>query len=71
MFPISRTEPHIEERVIAFSIEHPAFGQTRESNELKKEGLFISSCGVRCVWLLRDMETFKKRLTALETKVAQ
>jgi Transposase and inactivated derivatives len=67
----NRIEVHIEERVVAFAIEHPAFGQTRASNELKKEGVFISPCGVRCVWLRHDLETFQKRLKALESKVAQ
>ncbi len=67
----NRIEAHIEERVVCFAIEHPAFGQTRVSNELKKEGLFISPCGVRCVWLRHDLATFQKRLKALESKVAQ
>jgi hypothetical protein len=31
----NRIEKHIEERVVAFAIENPAFGQTRASNELK------------------------------------
>lgn len=67
----NRIEPQIEARVVAFAIENPAFGQTRASNELKKEGVFISPCGVRCVWLRHDLETFQKRLKALEAKVAQ
>ncbi|MDH6303354.1 hypothetical protein M2459_000712 [Parabacteroides sp. PF5-5] len=67
----NRIEAHIEERVVAFAIENPAFGQTRASNELKKEGMFVSPCGVRCVWLRHDLETFQKRLKALEAKVAQ
>lgn len=67
----NRIELQIEERVISFATENPAFGQVRVSNELKKEGVFISPAGVRCVWLRNDLETFRKRLKALEVKAAQ
>jgi len=67
----NRIEAQIETRVVSFAIEHPAFGQTRACNELKKEGVFISPAGVRCVWLRHDLATFQRRLKALETKVAQ
>lgn len=67
----NRVEEHIERAVVDFAIEQPAYGQLRASNELKMRGIYISPGGVRSVWLRHDLETFKKRLKALEAKMAQ
>src|SRR5690606_21036672 len=67
----NRVEEHIEEAVVKLATDNPAMGQVRISNELRKKGLFISPGGVRSVWVRHDLETFKKRLKALETIIAQ
>lgn len=67
----NRVDPVIEAAVAAFAIDQPAYGQLRVSNELRKRGLFVSSGGVRSIWLRHDLETFSKRLKALSAKVAQ
>ncbi len=36
-----------------------------------KRGILISASGIRSVWQRNNLENFKKRLKALEAKVAQ
>jgi transposase InsO family protein len=67
----NRTAPDVEERVVALAVEQPAWGQVRVSNELAKEGVRISPCGVRCVWVRHDLQTMQKRLAALEALSAR
>jgi transposase InsO family protein len=67
----NRTAPEIEALILDLSLEQPAFGQIRIANEVRKRGHSISPAGVRGVWQRHDLETMKKRLKALEAKVAQ
>ena len=67
----NRVEEATEAAITAFALEQPAFGQVRVSNELRKRGIFVSPSGVRSVWLRQNLESFKKRLSALEKHVAK
>ena len=79
LFDANRRKPNLKNRVddlterhvVNMAFEFPAFGQTCASNELRKRGVFISSSGVRCVWLRNGLETFKKRLKYLEEEMAK
>lgn len=78
LFDRSRRQPNLKNRVDeitemtvkAYAVEQPAHGQARVSNELRKRGIFVSSSGVRSIWLRHNLESFKKRLSALEAKSA-
>ena len=67
----NRVEKFIENAIIDFATDEPAYGQTRVSNELRKKGISVSPGGVRGVWLRHELETFPKRLKALEEKAVK
>lgn len=67
----NRVDKVVEEAVLSMAIEYPAYGQLRVSNELKKAGILVSPGGVRSIWLRNDLNNMKKRLQALEAKMAQ
>lgn len=67
----NRVDEAVEQAVLAFVLENPAAGQVRVSNELRKRGTFVSSSGVRSIWLRHSLHTFKQRLALLEKKAAE
>ena len=75
---ISRSKPNkknrvaeaVENAVVEFAFENPAYGQVRVANTLKQRGIFVSPGGVRSIWLRHGLEKFGKRLDALEKRVA-
>lgn len=67
----NRVDETVEKAVLDYALEQPAHGQHRTSNELRKKGIFVSGSGVRSIWLRHNLESFKKRLAALEAKVAR
>jgi transposase InsO family protein len=79
LFEVSRKKPNLKNRVeeateqavIDFAVAFPAHGQVRVSNELRKEGVFVSPSGVRSIWLRHDLASMKQRLRVLEQKSAE
>jgi len=67
----NRVPERVEQAVLAMAIDDPSLGQKRVSDVLRQRGIFISPGGVRSVWLRHGLETFAKRLKALEEHVAR
>lgn len=67
----NRVDEVTEQAVVQSATDNPAWGQARTSNELRKQGVFISPSGVRSIWLRHDLGNFKLRLKALEAQVAK
>jgi transposase InsO family protein len=62
----NRVSAEIEARILDYALSKPTHGAQRVANELRLQGLTVSSSGVRGVWLRQDLETRTKRLLRLE-----
>jgi hypothetical protein len=40
--------------------EFPAYGQHRVANQLPLQGIMVSGCSVRSIWLRYDLQIFKE-----------
>src|SRR5438128_9545757 len=67
----NRVAPEVEAAIVKMAFDYPAYGQARACNELRKQGIFISAAGVRCVWQRHDLAVSEKRLKALEARLAR
>jgi transposase InsO family protein len=67
----NRVPDHVEQAVLKIATDQPALGQYRVANELQQQGIMVSGSGIRSIWIRHDLQTFKKRLKALEALVAK
>ena len=68
----NRFPPEVEEAIVRMTLAHPTWGQQRVAHELLlQDDIRVSSGGVRCVWLRRDLRRMADRLRALEAVSAQ
>nr|VFJ92163.1 MAG: Winged helix-turn helix [Candidatus Kentron sp. H]VFJ93117.1 MAG: Winged helix-turn helix [Candidatus Kentron sp. H]VFJ99978.1 MAG: Winged helix-turn helix [Candidatus Kentron sp. H] len=66
--PKNRVDERTEAAVVQHAIDYPAHGQARTSNQLRKQGIFVSWSGVRSIWPRHGLACFKKRLCVLSKK---
>lgn len=64
-FP-NETPADVKEKVIAVSIEHPAWGPLKVSDHLRLDSISVSPSTVRNIWLKEGLETKYKRILRLE-----
>ena len=64
-FP-NETPAEVREKVINLSIEHPAWGPMRVSDNLRLEGVSVSPSTVRNLWIKEGLESRYKRILRLE-----
>ncbi len=66
-FP-NATPREIGDRVVALSLEHPAWGKTRIADNLRDEGISLHPTTVRKILLREGLETKYRRLVFLEER---
>ncbi|MDJ0853042.1 MAG: helix-turn-helix domain-containing protein [Myxococcota bacterium] len=62
----NRVSEEVEEKILAYALDHPTHGQQRVANELRLQNINVSPAGVRGVWMRHGLETRHRRLLRLE-----
>jgi transposase InsO family protein len=65
------TPPEVVERLLALSLEHPAWGCVRLSEMLRLEGTSLSSPTIQTILIKRGLGTRYERLLELERRMAE
>lgn len=55
----NQVDEKVEQAVVKFVLDFPAYGQVYVSNELSKQGIFVSAGEVRSIWLRNNLANFK------------
>src|SRR5579859_6899144 len=64
------TAPEVVERILALSLEHPAWGCVRLSERLKLDGISVSSPTIQNILIKHQMGSKFERLLKLEAQAA-
>jgi hypothetical protein len=67
----NRVPAEIEAAVLAHGLDHPCHGALRVEQELRLQGLAVSSSGIRGVWQRHNLLTKHERLLRLEKETSQ
>jgi transposase InsO family protein len=67
----NRVGQEIEDAILAHCLDHPCHGAVRVEQELRLQGIQVSSGGVRGVWQRHNLLTRHERLLRLEKQTAQ
>ena len=57
----NRIEKQIEDLVVAYAVEQPAYGQQRASNELRKKGTIVAPSTIRCIPFKKGLKHWKQK----------
>jgi hypothetical protein len=63
---LCETPPEFRDKVIALSIQHPAWGPMKISDQLRLENVNVAPSTIRNIWIKEEMENRYKRLLRME-----